>query len=302
MKPAPFAYHAPASAEAAIALLAEHGDQARLLAGGQALLPLMASRTVRSPHLIDLNRVPELSFVTRDESRLRIGALTRLRRVETDAEVRAVAPLLPRATALSGPVQVRNRATVGGALAYADPAAEYPAVAVALGARVELRGGTELRGAQPGGDAELGGGAEPGGAGVRYLAAEEFFLGEHKTALTGAELLAAVEFPLWPEPVAFAIEKVAQRSVGPALAGAVVLLGANTSRVVLFGVARTPVRPAGAEAALARGASADEVADAAVAGLDPPDTPGLSGATRRALARSAVARAVGTARNEATHG
>jgi carbon-monoxide dehydrogenase medium subunit len=274
-------------------LLAEHGGQARLLAGGQALLPLMASRKLRSPHLIDLNRVSELSFVTREESWLRIGALTRLRQVENDPAVRAAAPLLSTATALTGPVQVRNRATVGGALAYADPAAEYPAVAVALGARVELRGDR-----------------------VRHLTAAEFFVGEHQTALTDTELLAAVEFPAWPEPVTFAIEKIAQRSVGLALAGAVVVLGADTSRVVLFGVAPAPVRVADAEAALARGAIAGEVADAAVAGLDPPDVPGLSGASRRTLARGAVARAVAravaaavatvaptvaTARNEVTH-
>jgi aerobic carbon-monoxide dehydrogenase medium subunit len=278
VKPAPFAYHAPVSAREAVALLAEHGGQARLLAGGQALMPLMASRKLRSRHMIDLNRVPELSFVTRKESCLRIGAMTRLRHVENDPAVRAAAPLLPRATALAGPGQVRNRATVGGALAYADPAAEYPAVAVALGARVELRGDR-----------------------VRQVPAAEFFLGEHRTALSDTELLAAVEFPVSSEPVAFAIEKVAQRSVGLALAGAVVVLGANTSRLVLFGVAPAPVRPPEAEAAMARGATADEVADAAVAGLDPPDARGIRGANRRTLARGAVARAVATARNAVTH-
>src|ERR1039457_1842970 len=174
LKPAQFAYHAPTSTPRALALLAEHGDQARLLAGGQALLPLMASRKLRSRHIIDLNRVSELSFVTRKESWLRIGALARLRHVENDPAVRAAAPLLPRATALTGPVQVRNRATVGGALAYADPAAEYPAVAVALGARVELRGDR-----------------------VRRMPAAEFFLGEYQTALSDTELLVAVEFPTW---------------------------------------------------------------------------------------------------------
>jgi aerobic carbon-monoxide dehydrogenase medium subunit len=278
VKSAQFAYHAPTSAEQAIALLAEHGDQARLLAGGQTLMPLMASRKLRSRHMIDLNRVSELSFVTQKESWLRIGALTRLRHVENDPAVRAAAPLLPRAAALAGPVQVRNRATVGGALAYADPAAEYPAVAVALGARIELRGDR-----------------------VRHLPAAEFFLGAHQTALSDTELLAAVEFPPWPEPLAFAIEKIAPRSTGFALAGAVVVLGANTGTLVLFGVAPTPVQPAGAEAALARGATPDEVADAAVAGLDPPAAPGIRGATRRALARGAVARAVAAARNEVTH-
>ena len=272
MKPARFAYHAPASAGEAIALLAEHGDQARLLAGGQTLMPLMASRKLRSRHVIDLNRVAELSFVTPTKSWLRIGALTRLRQIEDDPAVRAAAPLLSTATALAGPVQVRNRATVGGALAYADPAAEYPAVAVALGARVELRGDR-----------------------VRHMPAAEFFRGAHRTALSDTELLAAVEFPPWPEPRAFAIEKIAQRSVGLALAGAVVVLGADTSKLVLFGVAPTPVRSPAAETALARGGTADEVADAAVAGLDPPDAQGIRGATRRELARGAITRAVARA-------
>jgi aerobic carbon-monoxide dehydrogenase medium subunit len=280
VKPAQFAYHAPTSTAQAITLLAEHGDQARLLAGGQALLPLMASRELRSPHVIDLNRLAELSFVTVTPQWLRIGALTRLRQVENDPAVRAAAPLLPAATALSGPAQVRNRATVGGALAYADPAAEYPAVAVALDARVELRGER----------------------GVRRVPAAEFFLGEHETALTDTELLAAVEFPAWSEPVAFAIEKVAQQSVGAALAGAVVVLGPDASRVVLFGVAPTPVRSGAAEEALASGGTAAEVADAAVAELDPPDARGISGINRRALARGAVARAVTTAREKVTHG
>ncbi len=278
MKPARFAYHAPTSAGDAIALLAEHGDQARLLAGGQALMPLMASRKIRDRQMIDLNRVSELSFVTQTESGLRIGALTRLRHVENDPAVRATAPLLSTATALAGPVQVRNRATVGGALAYADPAAEYPAVAVALGARVELRGDR-----------------------VRHLPAAEFFLGAHQTALSDTELLAAVEFPTWSEPLAFAIEKITQRSTGLALAGAVVVLGVDTGRLVVFGVAPTPVRSAEAETALVRGATPDEVADAAVAGLDPPDTHGIRGATRRTLARGAIARAVATARNKVTH-
>lgn len=278
VKPAQFAYHAPTSTGEAIALLAEHADQARLLAGGQTLMPLMASRKLRSQHMIDLNRVSELSFVTRKESWLRIGALTRLRHVENDPAVRAAAPLLCVATALSGPVQVRNRATVGGALAYADPAAEYPAVAVALRARVELHGER-----------------------VRHMPAAEFFLGAHQTALSDTELLAAVEFPPCSEPLSYGIEKIAQRSMDLALAGAVVVLGADTSRLVLFGVAPAPVRPAEAEAALARGAAPDEVADAAVAGLDPPEAQGIRGATRRGLARGAVARAVATARSKVTH-
>jgi len=287
VKPAPFNYHAPTRISDVVALLAEHAGQASLLAGGQALMPLLASRTVRPRELIDLNRVPELSAVTRGGFGLRVGALVRLRQLEKDPELRATAPLLSAAAALAGPVQVRHRATVGGAMAYADPAAEFPAVALALDARVELRGHTELRGDR-----------------VRHLPVAGFLLGAHRTARRDTEVLTAVEFPTPPGPLAVAtssigvIEKVAPRSTSPALAGAVVVLGAGTARLVLFGVAPTPVRATGAESALAGGATADEVADAAVAGLEPPELPAVPGAVARLLVRGAVLRAVATARRQ----
>jgi carbon-monoxide dehydrogenase medium subunit len=283
VKPAPFNYHAPTRISDVVALLAEHAGQASLLAGGQALMPLLASRTVRPRELIDLNRVPELSAVTRGgsalrgEYRLRVGALARLRQLEKDPDLRATAPLLSAAAALAGPVQVRHRATVGGAMAYADPAAEFPAVALALDARVELRGDR-----------------------VRHLPVAEFLLGAHRTARRDTEVLTAVEFPTPPGPLAVAIEKVAPRSTSPALAGAVVVLGAGTARLVLFGVAPTPVRATGAESALAGGATAEEVADAAVAGLEPPELPAVPSAVARLLVRGAVLRAVATARGQAT--
>jgi carbon-monoxide dehydrogenase medium subunit len=278
VKSAPFAYHAPTRVEEVVTLLAEHRHQARLLAGGQALMPLLASRQVRTREMIDLNRVPALSFVSRGASGLRIGALTRVRQIENDPTVRATAPLLATAAALTGPVQVRHRATIGGALAHADPAAEYPAVAVALDARLELRGHR-----------------------VRHLPAAEFFLGAHRTALRDTELLTAVEFPATAGPLTFGIEKVAARSIGPAIAGAVVVLGAHTARLVLFGVAATPVRAAGAEEALAAGATTDEVADAAIAGLEPVVASTIPDAPTSALVRGAVRRAVATARNEVAH-
>jgi aerobic carbon-monoxide dehydrogenase medium subunit len=277
VKSAQFDYHAPLTVAEAIGLLAEHRDRARLLAGGQALMPLLARRLVRPACVIDLNRVPGLSFVTRTASGLRLGALTRLRHVERDPVVGASSPLLATAAALAGPVQVRNRATVGGALAYADPAAEYPAVALALDARIELRGER-----------------------VRQVPAADFFLGAHRTALGDTELVTAVEFPR-STGLAVAIERVAPRSADRPLAGVVAATGQGTARLVLFGVGPTPLRSAQGEAALAGGAGADEVADAAVAGLDPPPAPGLRAETRRALARAAVARAVTALRNGASH-
>jgi carbon-monoxide dehydrogenase medium subunit len=239
------------------------------------MMPLLARRELRVSAVVDLNRVAELAFVTREDSVLRVGALTRLRPLETAPVVRRAVPLLARASALSGPVQVRNRATLGGALAHADPAGEHPAVAVALGARIELCGEH-----------------------VRHVPAEQFFFDAHRTALGNQEVLAAVEYPVSPEPAAFAIEEVAPRSVDRALAGVVV--GSPTGKLVLFGVGSTPVRSVAAEAALARGDTPDEVAEAAVAGLDPPDGGELSGASRRTLVRAAVVRAVASIRKQAT--
>lgn len=137
MKAAPFTCHVPTSVNEALDLLAEHGDRVRVLAGGQSLLPALAARRLRAAHVIDLNRISELSGVTRQDGWLRIGSMTRQRFAERADVVRADVPLLARAVALMGPIQIRNRGTVGGSLAHADPAAEIPAVALALGAEVE---------------------------------------------------------------------------------------------------------------------------------------------------------------------
>jgi aerobic carbon-monoxide dehydrogenase medium subunit len=140
VKAAPFVCHFPATVGEVLDLLTEHGDGARVLAGGQSLVPALAARRARVSHLIDLNRIAGLSGVSREDGWLRVGPMTRQRVVERDASVRAAAPLLARAAALSGPVQIRNRGTVGGSLAHADPAAELPAVALALDAELEHTG------------------------------------------------------------------------------------------------------------------------------------------------------------------
>jgi len=169
VKPAPFAYHAPETVADAVAILRENGDEAKPLAGGQSLVPLLALRLTRFAHLVDLNRIPELQGFRRDDGWLQVGAMTRQATVEHAAEAQAV-PLLARAVPLIGHFQIRNRGTIGGSLAHADPASELPAVALAL-------------------DAEL---VVAGPDGVRTVPATEFFISTWTTALGPSEVLKTV--------------------------------------------------------------------------------------------------------------
>ena len=173
MKPAPFEYHAPGSVDEVLALLAEHGDEAKVLAGGQSLVPTMNFRLAQPEVLIDLNRVAELDHLRVEGSELRIGAMTRQRTVERSALVAERAPLLTETLPWIAHPQIRNRGTFGGALAHADPAAELPAVTLALGARFRAR----RRGAE------------------RWIAAGGFFTGLFETALGPDELLVEVALP-----------------------------------------------------------------------------------------------------------
>src|SRR5881392_992625 len=172
MKPAPFDYFAPATLDEALALLAEHGGDAKPLAGGQSLLPAMNFRLARPAVLVDLNRISELAYV-RAESGVAIGAMTRQRVVERSDVVARAAPLLAEALPSIAHPQIRNRGTVGGSVAHADPAAELPAVMLALGARMHV----------------------VGPSGWRALAADEFFTGLFATALEHDEMLAEIEIP-----------------------------------------------------------------------------------------------------------
>src|SRR5215471_18061591 len=161
MKPAPFVLDQPESVDEVVGLLAEHGDEAKVLAGGQSLVPMLALRLTRFEHLVDVNRVPALAGVETVNGSLRVGAVTRHRVVERSADVADAVPLLARATAKVGHFQIRNRGTLGGAIAHADPAAEQPAVACALDAAMEI---TSTRG-------------------VREVPASDFFVGTWTTAL-----------------------------------------------------------------------------------------------------------------------
>jgi carbon-monoxide dehydrogenase medium subunit len=191
MKAARFRYHRPETKAEVVELLAAHGESAKPLAGGQSLVPLLALRLARFEHLVDLNRVPELQEVRASDRAVSIGSMTRQAAVEADQALAASVPLLVRSTPLIGHFQIRNRGTVGGSLAHGDPASEYPAVALALDARLEVEG--------------------PGGR--RIIPAGEFFLSTWTTALAADELLERAVFPVWAGRCGFAVEEVARRYV-----------------------------------------------------------------------------------------
>jgi carbon-monoxide dehydrogenase medium subunit len=234
MKPAPFEYHAPESLADVTALLAEHGDEAKVLAGGQSLVPMLALRLTRFDHIIDLNRVDALFGVERTNGTLTIKSMTRQSAVEHDAAAGGAVPLLAEAIPLIGHFQIRNRGTVGGSIAHADPASELPAVALALDAELELAGPN----------------------GTRRVPAAEFFVGTWTTTIGEDEILSAVHFPVWPGRAGFAVEEIARRSGDFALAGVVTGVELNDagaverSAISFLGMAPTPVRARSAEAAL----------------------------------------------------
>jgi carbon-monoxide dehydrogenase medium subunit len=289
MKAAAFEYHRPASVEAAVGMLAELGDEAKVLAGGQSLVPVMAMRLGRPEHIIDVNRVQELAGVTRSGDTVRVGALTRHRVLERDEVIGAAVPLLARAAPFIGHFQIRNRGTLGGSLAHADPAAELPAVALALDADIEVR---SVRGS-------------------RRVPTAGFFVSAFTTTLAPDELVTAVYLPVWGRGCGFAVAELARRYGDFAIAGAACGVQVDGDRitraaVALIGMGSVPVRVRTAEQALT-GASVGEadladVARDAVAGLDPPSDAHGSGAYRRRVGAHMIARALGQALADAQPG
>lgn len=290
MKPAAFEYHAPETVADAVGLLAEHADEAKPLAGGQSLVPMLALRLTRFAHLVDLNRVGELTGIRRDDGALVIGAMTRQRTVERDDSIATDCPLLAAAVPLIGHAQIRNRGTIGGSIAHADPASELPAVALTLDAELEVASAS----------------------GTRTVAARDFFAGTWTTCLADDELLTAVRLPVWQGRCGFAIDEVARRSGDFALAGVAVALALDERGAVercaigFLGLAGTPRRAPEAEAALlGHTPSADDMAEIgalAVADLDPPDDIHATASYRRRVGAHLVGRAVGRAIQEATDG
>lgn len=290
MKPAAFDYHAPESIEDAIALLQLYGDEGKVLAGGQSLVPMMALRLARFDHLIDINRVEALKGIERRNGELWVGAGTRQCEIESDETVADQLPLLLDATRLIGHFQIRNRGTVGGSLAHADPAAEYSAVALVADATLEVAGPK----------------------GTRAIAASDFFLHAWTTALEPNELLLGMRFPLAGGGGGHAIGEVARRHGDFALVGAAATVAVDEEHrvdraaIALFGVGERPVRLSELEQRLAGASGAeldsDELRALVRAGLNPTEDVQASAAYRKQVAgplvesviREALARAAGT--------
>ena len=224
MKPAPFEYFAPETVDEALRLLAEHADVAKVIAGGQSLGPLLNMRLARPDLLIDLNRVRELDYLRDDNGALVIGALTRQRAVERSRRVSADWPLLHEAVGYIGHPTIRNRGTVGGSVAHADPSAELPAVVTALEAELRIRGPR----------------------GERTVAPRDFFLTYLTTSLAPDELLAEVRLPPRPPRTGYAWEEYARRHGDFALAGVAATISlapdgvCTSARLVYTGVGPVP--------------------------------------------------------------
>lgn len=200
MKPAPFKYASAESIEAAIRLKAEYGDEAKFLAGGQSLLPAMGFRLAQPAVLIDINPIAALAYLRTEPQAIRIGALTRYRTLERDPLLARSQPLVTDALPHIAHVQIRNRTTIGGNLAHADPASEMPAVLLALNGRLRVQS-TE---------------------GTRSISAEAFFTGTLATSLSAIEMLVDVELPIAPERTGFAFLELARRQGDFAMMGVAV--------------------------------------------------------------------------------
>ncbi|MDX6744890.1 xanthine dehydrogenase family protein subunit M [Actinocorallia sp. A-T 12471] len=255
MKPPPLFYHAPETAAEAVALLADLGDEAKLIAGGQSLVPMLALRLAVFGHLVDLRRVAGVRGIERRDGRVWIGAATTQAEIGRSATVARYVPLLTRATPLIGHFQIRNRGTLGGSIAHADAAAEYPAVALALDAELET--------------------LSPRGS--RTLPASAFFTGMWTTLLEEDELLTGVTFPERVPRSGYAVAEFARRSGDFAIAGAAVAVELDADGLIercgigMFGLGPTARRATAAEADLTGRAAAErtpqEVAEAALAEL-----------------------------------
>jgi len=289
MKPAAFEYHRPESAEEAVAVLGRLGDEGRILAGGQSLVPLMNFRLAQPEHVVDVNRLAELDYVLAEDAVVRVGALARQSTVEADPAVSERVPLLREALGFVAHPPIRHRGTVVGSVAHADPAAELPAVALCLEATVTVRGER----------------------GERQIAAKDFFLGPFETAIEPGELATEVAFPASAPGTGYGFVEFARRHGDFAIAGAGVTLALRDGRiadprVVLCGVGPTPLRAAAAERALDGGAPDEETiaaaAAAAVEGIEPPAD--MHGGTRYRIgvARAQVRRAIAKALDRAEGG
>src|SRR6202171_744632 len=248
MKPAPFRYIAATSLEQALALKAEHGDDAKFLAGGQSLLPAMNFRLAQPAILIDINGIDDLAGIRPSDRATRVGPLTRYRTLQRDATFARLFPLIAEALPHIAHPQIRNRGTIGGNLAHADPASELPAIALALGARFHVRTATQ----------------------ERWIEASDFFVGALTTDLQPDEMLVGIEL-LLPKPrTGCCFMEIARRRGDFAIVGvaATMTLGERDEctdvRLAFCGVGETPIdASSAAEVLVGRAPSEDAIRDVA---------------------------------------
>ncbi len=275
MKPAPFAYAKARSVDEAVALTGEHGD-ARLLAGGQSLIATLNMRLSAPALLIDINGIGGLDKIALKDGVLEIGALTRHAAAERSADIAKLAPLIARAMPHIGHPAIRNRGTIGGSIAFADPAAELPACLLALGGEVDVAGPN----------------------GKRTLKADDFFKSLFETALGPRDMLTGIRVPAATKDTRTGFAELARRHGDYAMVGLAATAkaegnGLKDVRLAFFGVGATPVRARKAETALT-GAVDGKRIDAAVAALelDPPDDVQATGAVKKYLAGVLLKRVV----------
>lgn len=246
MKPPKFDYHAPTSVEEAIALLQRYGGDAKILAGGQSLVPLLNFRLSRPAALIDLNRIPSLAYIRAHDGEVRLGAMTRQRTVEFSLVIAERVPLLTEATRWVGHLPIRSRGTIGGSLAHADPSAEYPTVLAALEGSVVARGPK----------------------GERVVGAGELFQSYLTTSLGPEEILVEVRVPIMPAGAGYAFEELSRRHGDFALVGIAAVIARDGERCTLArlatsGTGPVPIRLRDAERILERDGLGDAAIEAA---------------------------------------
>jgi CO/xanthine dehydrogenase FAD-binding subunit len=278
MKPRPFHYLEPASSDEALALLADHGPAARILAGGQSLVPLMNMRLVHPQVLIDVNRLAALEFIRQEDGALVVGALTRHYQLESSQLARSVCPLVSEAVRWVGYPAIRMRGTFGGSLAHADPTAELPLVFVCLGGTATLAAHDR----------------------TRTVAAADLLRGPFTTAIAPAELLIDVRLPAMPATAGYAFQEYSRRYGGAALVAVAAVMEVEASgkvasaRLGIGGVGPTPIRLPEEEALLAGAEPTEEafhdLAQRVASRIDPGSDVHASAAFRRQLARALVAR------------
>ncbi len=269
MIPASFDYIRAGSAAEALALLTEHGEDAKILAGGHSLLPLMKLRLASPSVLIDVARIRELSYIRDGGDHVAVGALTRHCDVQHSALLQADVPLLAHVAGLVGDPQVRHRGTIGGSIVHGDPASDLPGAVLALGATLVISG--------------------PGG--TREVPAQDFFHGFLETAVGPDELLTEIRLPKMGG-AGWSFKKFNLRAQDWAIVGVAAVGAQAGGGIALVNMAATPVRASAVEQAVAAGASASDAASSASAGLDPPTDLNASAAFRRHLASVLVRRAL----------